>query len=160
TTTIYSAPGTVYVFDSSATYGRLLIDGGVVNGVAQEGAATELPVLSSGPVTAFATAGADAWVSGSSAFTPEWLGAWMVRKDAAGAAVGSGFQVVAIDAQGRARLAGAGPASGAMTYAGEYRFDSVDLLHGAGLLSSTTVTESAISFQGNAEIAGEVDAQT
>ena len=154
----YAAPGTVYVFDSTSTYGRLIVDAGQSSGVDRTGPATELPALGTGAVTAWSAAGADAWVSAAAPFKPEWLGAWMVLKDGSGAALGNGFQVVEIDAQGRARLAGAATVSGAAAWSGEYRFDSVDLRHGAGLRSTTPVSGQEVLLQGDVAVTGDVTA--
>jgi hypothetical protein len=156
----YGSPGTIYVSDSSSTYGRLAIDSGQAGGVDRTGASTELPALGSGAVTAVTVAGSDAWVSAGASFGPEWLGAWVTLKDASGAAIGTGFKVVEIDGS-RLRLAAAASAmsaASAVTYAGEYRFDAVDLRHGAGLRSTTPIVGQQVVFQGNATVAGDVTA--
>ncbi|HEY3566741.1 MAG TPA: carboxypeptidase regulatory-like domain-containing protein [Thermoanaerobaculia bacterium] len=154
----YAAPGTVYVVDSTSTYGRLIVDAGQAGGADRTGPATELPALGTGAVTAWSVAGADAWVSAAAPFKPEWLGAWMVLKDGSGTALGGGFKVVEIDAQGRARLAGAAAVSGAAAWSGEYRFDSVDLRHGAGLRSTTPVSGQEVLLQGDVAVTGDVTA--
>ncbi|HEX4495559.1 MAG TPA: carboxypeptidase regulatory-like domain-containing protein, partial [Thermoanaerobaculia bacterium] len=154
----YGAPGTLYVFDASSTFGRLIVDAGQAGSVDRTGPATELPALGSGAVTAWSVAGADAWVSAATAFQPEWLGAWMDLKDASGTSVGSGFKVAEIDAQGRARLAGAAAVTGAASWTGEYRFDGIDLRHGAGLSGSTPVAGQEVVLQGDTALTGDVTA--
>ncbi len=148
----------MYVFDSASTYGRLIVDAGQAGGADRAGPVTELPALGTGTVASWSVAGADAWVSASAPFKPEWLGAWMVLKNGAGAALGGGFQVVEIDAQGRARLAGAAAISGAASWSGEYRFDGVDLRHGAGLRSDTPVAGQEVVLQGDVAVAADVTA--
>ncbi len=156
--TLYGAPGTAYVFDSTSTYGRLIVDAGQAGGADRGGPVTELPGLGTGAVAAWSAAGSDAWVSAAAPFRPEWLGAWMVLKNAAGVALGNGFEIVELDAQGRARLAGAGAVSAATTWSGEYRFDGIDLRHGAGLRSDTPIVGQEVVLQGDAAVAAEVKA--
>jgi protocatechuate 3,4-dioxygenase beta subunit len=156
--TRYGAPGTIYLFDAASTYGRLLVDAGQTGGVDRGGPQTELPALGSGAVTAWTAVGADAWVSAAAPFGPEWLGAWMVLKSSAGTALGDGFKVVEIDAQGRARLAGAAAVTGAASWSGEYRFDGVDLRHSAGLRSVTPVVGQEVVMTGDVAVAGDVKA--
>jgi len=96
--------------------------------------------------------GADAWVSPASlVLRPQWLGAWMVLADAGGAEIGA-YRVAAIDAAGRARLEGAAAAPAAVAFSGEYRFDAVDLLHGAGLDSATPVAGGTVAIEGTANL--------
>jgi hypothetical protein len=130
----YAAPGTVLAWVPSSTAGHLVID----NGAGRAGAATELPALGSGGVVALEAAGADAWVSGDAAFLPRWLGAWMVLSDDLGVDLGS-FRVLEIDDVGRALLAGAGAVSAAVSWHGEYRFDSIEERNGSTLTAGDPV---------------------
>ena len=102
----FAAPGTILSKLASQEHGTLLIDAGQHNNVDRSGPATELPELGEGTVSAFAAAGADAWVSVAVGFGSEWLGAWMTLVDGTGAELGT-FQVLALDGTGRALLAGA-----------------------------------------------------
>ena len=121
-------PGTLFVRHGGSTYGDLIVAAGVGRTVPL----TELPALGSGSVSLFETAGGDAWVSTATAFPARWLGAWMILEDATGSELGI-FEVVEIDAAGRARLAGASVVGGASSYRGEYRFDTVTVEVGAEL---------------------------
>ena len=153
----FAAPGTILSKLAAQEHGTLLIDAGQHNNVDRSGPATELPELGEGTVSAFAAAGADAWVSVAGGFGSEWLGAWMTLVDGTGAELGT-FQVLALDGTGRARLAGAAAETGAATFRGEYRFDRVELVHGAGLQSADPVVGPDMVLQGNAEVTGEVRA--
>gem|GEM_PF-6462551 len=155
----YGAPGTIYVKESADTYGRLIIDSGTAaDGSDRQAPATELPALGEGAVASFEVSGSDAWVSGTEAFRPRWVGTWMSLLDGAGADLGT-YRVAEIDATGRMRLEGAGAVSGSTAYRGEYRFDQVETKHGAGLSASDQVTSSTVVFEGqvaaNAEVAAE-----
>ena len=126
----YSAPGTVYVFETGMTYGELIVDGGTkTDGSARGGPDGELPELGSGSVLSYEVDGADAWVTGENELWPRWLGAWMALVDASDGELG-GFQVVEVDTSGRALLSGAGTAApSAVSFRGEYRFDAVSTLN-------------------------------
>ncbi|HEX7181896.1 MAG TPA: carboxypeptidase regulatory-like domain-containing protein, partial [Thermoanaerobaculia bacterium] len=155
----FAAPGTVYLKTAGDTYGLLRIDSGEeASGADRVGPSTELPELGGGALTGFQAAGADAWASREGGFPPQWQGAWMVVLDAAGAELGA-FQVKELDAQGRARLAGAGTVVGAASHRGEYRFDQVDLRRGAGLLAHDLVAGGEVVFDGEARISDEVKAR-
>ncbi|MEM7480682.1 MAG: carboxypeptidase regulatory-like domain-containing protein [Acidobacteriota bacterium] len=153
----YAGTGTVYVTTADHTYGDLRIDAGEEpNGLDRgDGPTTELPALGSGVVTAFAPAGTDAWVTGSGPFRPRWQGAWMALEDAGGETIGI-FRVVDLDAAGRTLLAGAGGVTGASSYRGEYRFDRIDLMSGAGLLARDPVLAAKMEVDGAAELSGPV----
>jgi hypothetical protein len=64
--------------------------------------------------------------------------------------------VLEIDGSGRPLLAGAGGVTGAAGYAGEYRFDRLDVLHGAGLLAHDRVLVGEMEIGGAAELSGPV----
>ncbi len=135
----YAGPGTVLVKTPADTYGRLIVDGGKDGGgVERIGPQTALPALGAGAVTAFQVQGADAWVTASAAFKPQWLGAWLALSSSTGATLGS-FQVQSIDGSGRALLKGAASVTGAAQYRGQYRFDRLDLKSGAGVTSGDEV---------------------
>ncbi len=151
----YAAPGTVFFKASGDVYGTLMLDAGVFNGADRVSPSTQLPVLGGGAVTGTEVAGADLWVSASPGFAAKWLKAWVRLKGTGGADLGV-FQAVAIDGAGRLRLAGAGGASGVASYQGEYRFDRVELRHGAGLDSQDAVQATDSVFSGNARLDGPV----
>jgi hypothetical protein len=155
----HAAPGTVYYRSPVQTYGVLVIDRGETDGVDRKGVDTELPTLGAGAVASFAAAGGDAWIARSGGFREEWIGAWVVLLDAGGAEIGA-FRVAAIDAQGRARLAGAGSIAGASGYRGEHRFDRIELRNGATLTSASPLVVSDLSVSGDVKLAGEVRADS
>ncbi len=136
----YAESGTLYVQDPSSLLGRLLLSNGLTEaGQSRLAAATLLPALGTGAVLSLAPAGADSWLTGSAPFLPRWQGSWVVLEDAAGASLGA-FQVTEIDPQGSSiRLSAAAAATGAATYRGEYRFDTIELRHGAGLDATDVV---------------------
>ena len=156
----YAAPGTILVKTGSQVYGRFILDAGQAAGVDRNGPATELPALGNGAVAALQAAGADAWLSGAAPFGVQWSGVWVTLSNTAGAELGR-FRVQRIDAQGRLLLAGAGTVAGAGTaasYRGEYRFDSVETLHGAGLAAHDPVRGDEVVFRGDAPVTGEIHA--
>jgi hypothetical protein len=154
----YAGPGTILVKDQAATYGKLIVDSGEeTNGADRVGPSTELPTLGSGAATTFEASGADAWVTAAAAFKPQWLGARMALLDAAGAVLGR-YQVVEIDAAGRARLAGASAATGVASYRGEYHFDRVELWHGAGLIVRDQPVVGELQTDGAARLFGSFKA--
>jgi hypothetical protein len=156
----YGAPGTILVKTPQETYGRLIVDSGEEpDGTDREGPATELPTLGSGAIAAFEAAGADAWVTAGTSFRPRWRGAWMVLLDASGGELGA-FRVAALDEAGRALLDGSGAVAGPASYRGEYRFDRIDTLHGAGIEASDPLSGSTLVFEGESEAAAEVSAQS
>jgi hypothetical protein len=145
----YARPGTLYVRDAASLYGDLTVDAGEEpdgtdrdeNSI--EGMVTQLPALGTGSVATFEVVDTDAWLTASSPLAARWLGAWVVLEDASGADLG-GFEVLEVDATGRARLGGAGAAAGATSFRGEYRFDDLVLRHGAGLSSSDPLDVGAV----------------
>ena len=153
----FAAPGTIFSQLPAQSHGVLLIDAGEHNGADRRGPATRLPRLGQGTVAAFEAAGADAWVSTSGGFRREWLGAGMALTNAAGTELGT-FRVAALDGAGRARLTGAAAQTAAATFRGEYRFDRVDLVNGAGLEAEDRVASTDLTFAGEAEVSGEVHA--
>ncbi len=81
-----AGPGTVFVKTSNSTYGDLTIDAGAnANGTDRTVPVTPLPSLGSGSASAFAAAGADAWLSRTGNFAEHWLGAWVELLDGASA---------------------------------------------------------------------------
>ncbi len=156
----YAAPGTIYVKEATDTYGRLILDSGqAADGTDREGLATELPALGTGAVTSLEVAGSDAWVTAGEAFRPRWVGAWMTLLDANGGELGA-YRVAEIDEIGRVRLEGAAAVTGAASYRGEYRFDRVEMFHGAGIDASDSVTQSTLVFGGEVEVPSEVIADS
>jgi hypothetical protein len=156
----YAAPGTILVKTGSQAYGALILDAGQASGTDRNGPQTELPALGAGAIAGLETAGADAWLTGAAAFGRPWAGAWVSLQDAAGAELGL-FRVRQVDAQGRALLAEAGTvagAGGAVSYRGEYRFDAVEVRHGAGLVTHDPLTGTEISFRNDAPVTGEIHA--
>jgi hypothetical protein len=151
----YAAPGTVYYRVAGQEWGVLLIDNGQENGVNRAGLLTELPVLGSGDLAGFAAAGINAWVSRSGGFAASWRGAWMVLRNAAGTSLGV-FRVADLDSQGRALLTGAWSVAGASKYAGEYRFDRIDVLHGSSYNASDPVTGAELVLEGDLQVASEI----
>lgn len=128
-----AAPGTIYVHGPGATYGDLLVDGTRPDGsVVTPTHPTELPVLGSGDVVSLAADGADAWLAAAAPLPARWVGAWMVLEDASAVELGS-FEVLELDGSGAVLLAGAATVSGAASYRGEHRFDTVVQSGGARL---------------------------
>ena len=158
----YARPGTVYVRDGTSTYGDLIVDAGEeADGTDRdentvEGMVTELPALGEDAVTVFETAGVDAWVTAPASFTARWLGAWMVLADASASDLGE-FEVLELDATGRARLSGAGSVVGAASYRGEYQFDDLLLRHGAGLLSSDPLIAGSVRVEDASRLPVEME---
>ncbi|MCG8461928.1 MAG: hypothetical protein MI919_37065, partial [Holophagales bacterium] len=89
-------------------------------------------------VSATEAAGADLWLQASAPFQARWLGAWVKLEDAASADLGT-YRVLELDATGRLRLEGAVGVTGAVSYAGEYRFDAVIELGGGNLDPASAV---------------------
>ena len=140
----FAAPGTIYVRTAASTYGDLLVDNGVDGaGADRPSASTELPTLGDGAVVALTPAGADAWLEAGSALPQRWLGAWVRLLDGADGDLGF-YRAAGRDASGRILLEGAGAVSGAARFVGEYRFDRIDLFHGAGVLSNDPVTSTTV----------------
>ena len=147
----YGAPGTMLVWQTGLTDGRLIVDSGEASGVDRLGVPTRLPSLGTGAVislTADAASAADAWVARRRSLGVQWTRAWMVLTDATGTELGA-FRVAELDGSGRARLEGAAAVTGAavtgMTWRGEYRFDAVELRHGAGLDAADPVVVTAVT---------------
>jgi hypothetical protein len=159
----YAAAGTVFVKKSGDTYGMLVVDAGAeTNGTPRQGPATRLPALGSGAVTALEAAGADAWLGREGGFAAQWLGAWVVLTGGAGEELGA-FRIAAIDAGGRALLAGAGVlpagvAAGAQ-YRGEYRFDRIELRRSAGIDTADPIAATDATFSGDARLPARLKAQ-
>ncbi|MCG8462274.1 MAG: Ig-like domain-containing protein, partial [Holophagales bacterium] len=155
----YAAPGTIFVRDAAATYGRLIVDPGTGESGADLGSEpTRLPLLGSGAVASTEVAGADLWVAGAAPFRARWHGAWMVLEDASSVELGV-YRVEEIDPTGRVRLAGASAvAASAEAYSGEYRFDSIDLRHSARLESPDPLVRESIVLSGVHELDGPLEA--
>ena len=151
----YAAPGTVYRFDASSTYGVLRIDAGVAaDGSDRDGASTELPTLGRGAVAGLEVVGTDLWLTAQNGALPSrWLGAWVRLIDSAGAVLGT-HRVAQFDS-GRALLEGAAQHTGATTFVGVYRFDAVELVHGADLIHQDPVEEADLTLGGDVILAGE-----
>ncbi|HMB55394.1 MAG TPA: hypothetical protein VKU40_18895, partial [Thermoanaerobaculia bacterium] len=153
----YAGPGTIYVMAPGMTYGELTIDAGdhPTSGADRVGPATPLPTLGSGSVTLFEVSGSDAWVTGDAFFHPRWVGTWMVLDDGVGGDLG-GYRVASVDAGGRALLEGASSVTGAGGFRGEYRFDRVDLLNGAGLVTDDPLLTSVLHADGSSQLDGPI----
>ncbi|HYC80580.1 MAG TPA: hypothetical protein VEB65_02260, partial [Solirubrobacterales bacterium] len=156
---VYAAPGTLYYKLPAHQFGVLSIDNGQVNGADRSAPLTQLPTLGSGTLSGFESiqpAGTDAWIARTGGFTAEWRGVWVKLTGASG--VLGTYKAAELGADGRLRLAGAGGLTGATGYAGEYRFDRIDLLHGSGFDAADPVGGSELVIQGNAEVTGEIRA--
>ncbi len=153
-----AGPGTVYVKTSESTYGDLTIDAGTnANGSDRAVPVTPLPALGSGPRAPSPWPAPMRWLSRTGNFAEHWLGAWVELLDGANAPLGV-FEAVERDGGGRLRLAGAGPAIGVASFKGRYRFDSVTVLHGAGLDSTDPVEATSTELAGAVEVAGPISA--
>jgi hypothetical protein len=148
-----SAPGTVFARDGSMIHGELRIEHSTA--CANRVVDTELPPLGSGSIAGWEPSAGDAWMTAAEALHPRWVGAWVVPVDAGGVELGS-FKVLAIDAAGRALLDGADLVVGATSYRGEYRFDRVDVLGGAGLIARDAVWVDEMEIGGAARLSGPV----
>jgi len=153
-----AGPGTVYVKTPASTYGDLLIDAGTnADGSNRWVPVTKLPVMGSQSLSGWEVSGADGWVSQSGGFAEHWLGNWVEIFDAANVSLGT-FEAVERDGSGRLRLAGAGTVSGAVVALGRYRFDSIQVVHGAGLESTDPVATASTVLSGDVEVSGPVEA--
>jgi hypothetical protein len=152
---VYAAPGTVLVRAGTEIYGRLIVDNGQADGLDRVGPVTELPSLGSGDVGAWLAEGSDAWLQGAAAFRSDWLGVWAVLLSAGGEDLGS-FEVMSVDPAGRLRLRGAGSVASPARYRGEYRFDGVELRHGAKLASGDVMSMGAVVFEGQVGLSASV----
>ncbi|MCG8460246.1 MAG: hypothetical protein MI919_28520, partial [Holophagales bacterium] len=147
--TLDASAGTLFVRDATSTHGRLIVDARAAH---RPLPATFLPHLGSGAVTATEVQGADAWITGGSAFLGRWLGGRMRLGDASGADLGS-FRVLGLDGSGRALLEGAAtPAATAAVWSGEYFFDSIELRGGAGLDATDPVHGGQLDFAESATL--------
>lgn len=148
----YAAPGTVFVHAGAAIHGRLIIDSGEeASGSDRVGPSTVLPALGSGNVDSLVAADADAWLGAAVPFTVRWLGTGVTLRDAADASLGT-FPAVTIDASGRLLLAGAAGVPAAVTFEGVYRFDQVDLVHGAGLDTNNVLEIGDLTASGRSRL--------
>lgn len=158
--TAYAAPGTVLVETLAAPQGLLIVDAGETSGGAdRSGPITTLPALGSGAISAVEVAAGDLWVQATTPLLTRWLGAWMILEDGGGAQLGA-FRVVDLDAQGRVLLEGAAAVLGATSYHGEYRFDSIEVLNGAGLEASDPMLAGDTVLDGVVELSTEVVADS
>jgi hypothetical protein len=158
TTRAYGGPGTVYVKTVESTYGSLRIDSGLeADGTPRQPVPpTPLPTLGSGAVTTSVAEVADLWVTAELALRPRWRGAWMELFDAAGVSLGV-FEVLDLDEPGRVLLRDAGEFAGqAATYAGHYRFDTVEVLNGAGMVASDPIELTTQVFEGETSVSGVI----
>ncbi|HMB53892.1 MAG TPA: Ig-like domain-containing protein, partial [Thermoanaerobaculia bacterium] len=157
----HSAPGTLYTLLGGDVHGVLRIDAGEKSdGSDRASITTGLPLLGSGAVAAVEVVGSDLWVSAGSAFRWRWEGAWMSLADGVGADLGS-YRVAAVDtATGRVLLTGAGAVTGAASYAGEYRFDRIELVNGAGLSVGDPLDVDSVVSEGGGEVDGPVSVDT
>ena len=156
----YAGSGTVYVYDPTSLLGHLLLNNGLTQaGQSRRAAATLLTALGGGSVLALAPVGGDSWLTGSGPFLPRWQGSWVTLADSTGTALGT-FQVAEIDASATAvRLTGAAAVTGAATYRGEYRFDTIELRHGAGLDATDTIRTNDLLVTAGEVSLGLIEAQ-
>ncbi|HMB54067.1 MAG TPA: carboxypeptidase regulatory-like domain-containing protein, partial [Thermoanaerobaculia bacterium] len=159
--TDHGGAGTAYYRLPEHTYGVLVVDNGLDDdgSVRETDASTVLPELPAGAVSALDVEGADAWLTGAAGFQGRWLGVWVVLADASGGDLG-GFEVTAVDAAGRLRLAGAAGVVGAADYQGEYRFDAVEVRRGANLESPSRLVTADLVLDGGGRFGGDVEAGT
>ncbi|MEM9596044.1 MAG: Ig-like domain-containing protein, partial [Acidobacteriota bacterium] len=155
----WAGPGTIFVKTLGATYGRLVVDNGEESdGTDRIGPVSPLPELGAGAVTSVTAEGGDARIAVDRTLRPRWLGAWMRLDDASGVELGT-FRVLDIGADGRALLEGAGSAaSGATAFSGEYRFDRVDLRHGARIDTTDPIFADVFEVAGDTRIPASLDA--
>ncbi|HMB53979.1 MAG TPA: hypothetical protein VKU40_11720, partial [Thermoanaerobaculia bacterium] len=154
----FGGAGTAFYRLPEHDYGVLVVDNGeLADGTDRATTAdTVLPELTGGAVTALDAEGADAWLTGTAAHLPRWLGTWVVLLDGAGGELGA-FEVAGIDAAGRLRLVGAAAASSAVDYRGEYRFDRVELHNGSNLESPSRLLAGELSIEGGGSLGGDVE---
>ena len=152
---LHASPGTILVHGPGSIDGTLTLDNGRTSeGDPRPASPTILPVLEAGSVSATEIVGEDAWITAEESLLWRWVGAWMELKDAAGLSLGE-FRVAERSDDGRIRLEGAGGvALSAATYKGEYRFDEVELLDGAGLDSPSPIVAPDIRLSGDVKVAG------
>lgn len=149
----HASPGTVFIRTATDTYGRLVLDQGVsaTTGGERSSDPVILPALGEGAVAAQEIAGGDLWIEASQVFRPRWLGVWVTLLDGSGSELGH-YEAVEIDAGGRLRLSVAAAAAGAETYRGEYRFDSIELLNGAGFEGEDPMDAGELTLSGAVEL--------
>ena len=136
----YASPGTVFVHHGASQYGDLVIDNGEnADGNDRPSASTILPTLGSGNVTDLMPLGGRRPVDHRRRSTPALAGCLRapLRSRRAGPRRLPGSQPRVSSSQ--ALLEGAGAIADAATFAGEYRFDRVELLNGAGLRTDDPV---------------------
>ena len=151
----YGAPGTIMVHTAESIYGSLLIDSGTTtSGDDRIGGATELTSLGEGLVVSLDASGPGVLLTGPEPFGPQFRGAWVELLDVAGNVLGV-YRVSALEG-GAAVLEGAVGVAGAATYRGVYRFDSVDLRHGADLELSDPIEAVRLDFDGEVELSGDI----
>ena len=157
----YASPGTVLVRTSELPLGELIVD----NGTEEDGTPrlnskmTFLPPLGSGAIVSFDATGSDAWITGSEPFRPRWVGAWVVLSDSSGADLGL-FEVLEVDASGRALAGGAGAVGPPASYRGKYRFDRISLRNDSGVWADDPMTTGDQVFDADASIQGTLEAET
>jgi hypothetical protein len=157
---VSAGAGTVYIRADGAPYGRLILDGGRTGSPTAAVLPTPLPPLGSGSIAAITVVGDETLVeSAAGAFSINWPGAWMVLLDGQGAALAS-FEVLRVDAQGRAVLRGVASIAGVVGYRGEHRFAQVDVRNGAGWAPSSEVRVTSLAVAGTTAMHGTVGAGT
>jgi hypothetical protein len=155
-----ASPGTVYVKTAESIYGDLSIDAvAMADGSDRAVPATPLPSLGSGSVAAMEAAGEDAWISRAGGFAEAWLGVWVELTSAGPSSLGV-FEVKSRDAAGRLLLRDAGSLTGIAGYRGIYRFDSLSVRHGAGVVNTDTVETGHTVLSGDVPAPSLVTAQT
>ena len=80
--------------------------------------------------------GTDALLTADTTLRQRWLGAFVRLFNASGEDLGA-FRVANLESPDQALLQGAGGVADAATFTGEYRFDRIELLNGAGLRAMT-----------------------
>ena len=157
----YASPGTVLVRTDELPLGELIVD----NGTEEDGTPrsnrkmTFLPPLGSGAVLSVDATGSDAWITGSEPFRPRWVGAWVALSDSSGADLGL-FEVLEIDASGRALAGGAGSVASPASYRGQYRFDRISLRNDSGVWADDPMTSGDQVFDEDVSIQGTLKTET
>jgi hypothetical protein len=156
---LFAAPGTIYWKTADSTFGALLLDAEShpAGGGERPVGTTGLPTLGSGSVSNWSVDGEDAWLQASPALSAgAWLGAWVELKNASEAILGT-FEVSTLGPQGL-RLRAAAAISGAATFQGRYRFDTISVVNGAGLTAVDPVDSSTTELKGNVAVGPVVTA--
>ena len=154
----YGGAGTVFVHASGSVHGHLLVDNGELgDGTDRVALPSLLPILGGGAVSALEAEGGDARLTAAVILRPRWAGAYARLFDVDGGDLGV-FRVLDVDTAGRILLEGAASAVGAATsYVGEYRFDRLDLFHGARIDAADPVWIGEVEVQGDTRLPNRLE---